>query len=198
MTRARPAQRGFTLIELMVVLAIIGIATGIGAVVMKKEIRTSDVADQIASLSREAARRAITGGRVREDVQLALVSGAARARLLVTSVSANGQRQVQVDVLEEAAPGTPSGTWNAVSSFAIPKAVELVGITTAAVLTDLQPFTTIPATQSVELLFYPDGRAGGAGLTLYLRGNDTTPKRGRLSRAVIMPIGGSATTFPVW
>lgn len=69
---------GFTLTEMMVVVAIIGILVTMAIVSMRPRLRPIDVANRVGDLFREASRRAIALGPVRADVAI-------RARTRITA-----------------------------------------------------------------------------------------------------------------
>ena len=205
MTRARRnGQAGFTLLELMAVVIIIGIATSIGVVTMRKEQRAIDTADRLAQLIREGQRVSVGAGRLPDALQasLALTSGSARGRLLIAGEAADGSRLASFTLLAEA-----NGTFDTspvVREMKIDKVYRIAGATDSAVLTDgVTPTAIAPATE-VIIYFYPDGRIGmpappplaPRGATIYIEMRDNT--LGKKARTVVMPLGGTVTTFKTW
>jgi prepilin-type N-terminal cleavage/methylation domain-containing protein len=69
-------EAGFTLTELMVVVAIIGVMVTMAIVYMRPQVRPIDVAQRFGDLVREGSRRAVALGPVRPDVATALGSKA--------------------------------------------------------------------------------------------------------------------------
>jgi prepilin-type N-terminal cleavage/methylation domain-containing protein len=78
----RRRSAGFTLTEMMVVVAIVGILVTMAIVYMRPRVRPIDVANRVGDLVREASRRAVALGPVRPNVAVALQS---KARTQITA-----------------------------------------------------------------------------------------------------------------
>ena len=191
-------QRGFTLVEMMVTVAIIGVLAGISAVMLRFPTSAADVSDQAGALMREAARKAVAGGRVRSDVATALGS-TARARFEVSAADVNGGRTMSLQVLQEDPLPANTAQWLIVQSETLPiKLVTLAGTTDSAVLTDGgAPQANTSPTSTIDINFYPDGRADA--VTFYFQTvNGSATAGGKFARAVVLPLGGAVTTFARW
>ena len=190
--------RGFTLVEMMVTVAIIGVLAGISTVMLRFPTSASDVCDQAGALMREAARKAVAGGRVRSDVALAIGS-TARARFEVSAADVNGGRTMSLQVLQEDPLPANTAQWLIVQSETLPvKLVTLAGTADSAVLTNGgAPQANTSASQTIDISFYPDGRADA--VTFYFQTvNGSTSSIGKFARAVVLPLGGAVTTFTSW
>lgn len=88
MRRRRQTRRqaGFTLTEMLVVVAIVGILVTLAVVYLQPRVRPIDVANRVGELVREASRRAVALGPVRSDVAVQLGT---KSRTQVTATAAS-------------------------------------------------------------------------------------------------------------
>jgi prepilin-type N-terminal cleavage/methylation domain-containing protein len=114
-------QGGFTLTEMMVVVAIVGVLVTLAIVYMRRRIRPIDVANRVGDLVREASRRAIALGPVRSEVALGMGT-TARTAITATQNVAAGSPPVQTVTfvlwrLQENDPPANDGVWIAVDQY---------------------------------------------------------------------------------
>jgi prepilin-type N-terminal cleavage/methylation domain-containing protein len=195
---ARPAGRGFSLVELMVVIAILGVAASLAVMTVKSD-PTAKTARELASLLQQARRAAIAHGPVRADLQASAGTATERVRFLETTY---GSKVEIFDLVE----GTSTASWVSNSWMWVPNRARIYGVATVA---NTAGGETLPSAfgvnSSVDIYFFPNGTmgtsntsgaAGVNGATVYLRtraGNK--PDKFRI---YIMPLSGMPTTTKGW
>ena len=183
-------RRGFTLTELLVTVAIIGVLATLGVTLLRANPRPVDVASQVSSRLAEVSRKAVAGGAVRADVAAALGSKA-RARAVFTVGTA--AVTISVQRLEAAAAPSTTASWVELSATTLHRAVVMPGYTAAADLTGGgTPATALASGASFEVRCNPDGTCDGT--TIYLQ----TANQQRKARVVVLPLGGTPMTFDAW
>jgi prepilin-type N-terminal cleavage/methylation domain-containing protein len=183
-------KRGFTLVEMMVVLAIISIMCALAYFYLRADPLPIDMATRVGDLARESSRRAIALGPVRPDVALALGS---KARTRIRAFGAPQPTFVLERFQEDALPAA-TGTWIEVQRFTIDDHVIgeswAVGVGSHATL----PLNVNWAAFVVQC--YPNGTCDPRSLFFQMVRPGTPDET--FARVSIMPIGGAILLREDW
>jgi prepilin-type N-terminal cleavage/methylation domain-containing protein len=199
---ARTRQRGFTLIEMMVVLAIIAVLATLAVANLKAYVRAIDVADRVSDMVHEASREAVTYGNVRSDVALALNSKA-RTRVIAYGSDPGGIGGGVTFVLQrlQEHSGDSGADWITVTSYVVDKRVfskswaPSVGSYATVSSTASTTWGTAVTNPTFTAPCYPDGTCDARTLFFEATSQTGLDYRARMS---VMPLGGSTYTRQDW
>lgn len=172
-------QAGFTLTELMVVVAILGILTTLVSVSVSSKTKPVDVAAKFSTIVDEAARAAVRGGPVRSDVALAEGS---RRRSRITASDNGTTVAFVVEALVEGQGATP--TWNYLGGMTVPASVTADAF--AHAVGDYAGVTTLTDWSQFHVDCFPDGTCSAASVFF---SSTKGPTRDRHARVSVLPLG---------
>jgi prepilin-type N-terminal cleavage/methylation domain-containing protein len=195
--------RGFTLTEMMIVLAILGVLGALALVYLRPQAKTVDIANRVGDLVEETTRRAISLGTVRADVVTAsLVAGnptiVARARTrLSASGTAGGPITFSLQTFTETALPASTGTWNTVMSYTMDPSV--AGMSWAPGVGSHATLAAALQTSWTTFHAYCDSDGTCQPYSLYFQNlHDGSLSPNYQARISILPIGGAVLTRSDW
>ncbi len=183
-------RRAFTLVELLIVVAMVGVLVVAAWSYLRPDPRPIDAADQLSTMVSEASRRAVSGGAVRANVATAL-GVTARTRIIIEGGS---PVILSLERLEEdPTPTSTSASWIELRRVALSKQIVLAGYTdTPTVSGTTGPDTALGSGATKEIYCSANGRC--TGVMVYFSAAHG-PRRARM---VLLPLGGSPITFASW
>ena len=207
-------QGGFTLTEMMVVVAIIGVLVTMAIVYMRNRSRPIDVAIRIGDLVREGSRRAVALGPVRSNVAVALGTKA-RTQVTATATTTAGVTSVTFvlwRLQEDPVPTNATGTWVSIEQYTTDRNVTVESWSKGAVdhtvtvpghTSDWSAWSATPP----PLQCRPDGTCDS--ITVFLQPalpgpscdptvTPTVPLFEQCARVSVMQLGGAIYTRTDW
>lgn len=190
--RQYSAQAGMTLIELMSVVAIMGVMLTVAGVFIDTDPSAKDVAQRISGQIAEASRKAIAGGAM---TPAAVTAEGTEARTRVLINGSAGNQAVTTERYNDT-----SATWKTIARYRVDPSVEVVGFRTESRLEPSSvPNNALATGAYVHLNCLPDGscfaQGAASGLTIYVREIDNPDREARL---VVLPLGGVPLVFGSW
>lgn len=197
-------EAGFTLTELMVVVAIIGVMVTMAIVYMRPQVRPIDVAQRFGDLVREGSRRAVALGPVRPDVATALGS---KARTQIRATLGPPLKFTLFRLVEDLTVGAvPPATWVPVESYDVHPNVVAVKWALGPVDRTVPGASTVWDTPLGMIInCRPDGTCDSRTLFFQnvIPGPDCQtapagPLNDQCAKISVMQLGGAITTRPDW
>lgn len=194
-SRRVAGQRGFSLVELMIAVVIIGVLASAAAVAMSPDPDVEDEAQKVAAIVNEVARLAISGGPI--DPSASITGLTARGRLQVLDDGQGGQFLLLERYNDQAGFDDIDR-----KRVALGRRVRIVSFFPGAALSPGGMRIPISAA-GLAIGCRPDGTCtlGGeteppTGATLYLQ---DTRRPDRRARVVVLPLNGMMTqVFSGW
>jgi prepilin-type N-terminal cleavage/methylation domain-containing protein len=207
-------EAGFTLTEMMIVVAIVGILVTMAIVYMRPRVRPIDVANRVGDLVREASRRAVALGPVRPNVAVALGSKA-RTQLTAQLSTATTITFTLWRLQEDPAPAA-TASWISIETYTMDLNVVMIDSWAPGVVDYASPSRTPdwtiwqvvapPPPARPPLQCRPDGTCDPVTLFFQatLRGpacnpaGPSPPLYEQCGKLAVMPLGGAITTRADW
>jgi prepilin-type N-terminal cleavage/methylation domain-containing protein len=184
-------QRGVTLLELMMVVAIVSVLASIAVVSLRPQIKAIDVANRVGDLAREASRRAVALGPVRADVALNIGT---KARMRVRGIAPGPQPTFVLERLQEDPAPRRTASWIAVVQYTVAR--EIVGDSWGSGVGSHAALPRATDWTAFEARCYPDGTCDPH--TLFFEAAALGAASEHHARISIMPLGGAIMTRRDW
>lgn len=180
------SQAGFTLTEMMVVVAIMAVLSTLAIVYIFPKTKPIDVSNRFGDLVREASREAVRYGTVRADV--ATAQGTKRRTRIVGAGAAGSSPLFTLQRFVEDALPLTTGTWVTMATYQVP--TKVIG---DSYVMQVGSRATLAASlqtnwSTFELSCFPNGSCDGASL-YFQSSTGTVNSPDFQSRVSVLPLG---------
>lgn len=184
--KPRRRNHGFTLTELMISIAIIGVLIAMIMVMINPTPTPRDVSQRVADLVREGSREAVNFGPVRPNVLAANATLTKARACVVGGVDGTGATTFTLQLLQEAATVTQTTySWTSQSTFTVPKTISSVAY--AASVGNYAGVTPLTSWASFKLCCYADGTCDP--YTAFFQNTRASGGVNYQARVSVLPIG---------
>jgi len=177
----RRSQRGFTMPEVMMVVAIIAVLTTLASVALRPRQSAVDTGHGFRALVDQASREAVRTGAIRPDV-----ATATGLRTRTQIVAADDGSAFYVQRLVEDPPPAANATWETIDTYAVPRNVRAVAYSSQ--LGAYGSVSTATDWAAFAIACFPDGTCERK--TVFFEASEG-PTSTRQSRVSVLPVAAA-------